>query len=157
MKFSGSDNLRVLLSFFVATLVTYTLASVAHTQQVISRLRDLGVTVGMGEWLRVAVGDWLGLYLYLAVIAVGLAIAFSVMSVVGRFTVGQRDVLFAVGGGLAMWVMLYSMKELGSITPIAGARGIVGLLLQCAAGVAGGFCFALFKNRAIPSARKLET
>jgi len=155
MKFSGSGVWRVLLSFGVATLVTYTLASVAHTQQVIGRLRDLGVTVGMGEWLRVAAGDWLGLYLYLAVIAVGLAIAFSVMSVVGRFMPGQHSVLFAFGGALAMWVMLFSMKELGSITPIAGARGTVGLLLQCTAGVVGGFCFAWLKNRAIPSARKL--
>lgn len=140
--------MHTLLSFIVATLVTYTVASVTHTQQVLGRLQDLGVTISAGDWLRVVLSDWLGLYLYCAVIAIGLAIAFTLMSIINRYLGNRALWLFPLGGALAMWVILFSMKELGSITPIAGARGTVGLLLQCAAGLVGGITYVWMKNRA---------
>ncbi len=142
----------------MATLVTYTVASVTHTQQVIGGLQDLGVTVNTGDWLRVALSDWLGLYLYGVVIAIGLSIAFTLMWFINRYLnrnvnhnvnrkLGKKAAwLFPLGGALAMWVILFSMKELSSITPIAGARGTVGLLLQCAAGLIGGITYVWMKK-----------
>ena len=144
----------------MATLVTYTVASVTHTQQVIGGLQNLGVTVRTGDWLRVAVSDWLGLYLYGVVIAIGLGIAFTLMSFINRklsrnvnHKLGKKAAwLFPLGGALAIWVILFSMKERGSIIPIAGARGTVGLLLQCAAGLIGGMTYVWMKKRANPFA-----
>ncbi len=131
----------------LATLVTYTLASVAHTLQVINRLLDLEVVIHAADWLRVILGDWVGLYLYWVVIAIGLAIAFTVMFAIQAILKGRKDWLFALGGALAMAVILISMKQLSSLTPIAGARGTVGFLLQCAAGLVGGVCFVKLNNR----------
>ena len=42
-----------------------------------------------------------------------------------------------------MLCILVSMRELASITPIAGARGALGMTLQCLAGAVGGAVFGI--------------
>ncbi len=134
---------KLFISFALSVLLTYTLASLAHTQQVLSGLLQLGVLIPMADRIAMSAGDWVGLYLYLAVIAIGLLIAFCVMALLGRVLPVPEMPLYAVGGALAMFVILFSMRELGSLTPIAGARGALGMSLQCLAGAVGGALFGL--------------
>lgn len=138
---------RLLPVFCVSVMVTYSLASLAHTQQVLSGLLDLGVTIPVADRITMIVHDWLGLYLYLAVITIGLLIAFIVMAVLKRYWPLSAVLLFAIGGTLAMFVILESMRELSSLTPIAGARTTFGLILQCLAGAAGGTVFGIAVNK----------
>ena len=135
---------KLSISFAMSVVVAYTLASVAHTQQVLSGLLGLGVSIPLADRLAMIAGDWIGLYLYMAVIAIGLLIAFSIMGLLRRIVPVPRVLLYGVGGALAMLVILVSMRELGSLTPIAGARGAVGLILQCVAGAIGGIVFGWF-------------
>jgi hypothetical protein len=138
---------KLSISFALSVAVAYTLASVAHTQQVLSGLLDLGVLIPLADRIAMIAGDWIGLYLYMVVIAIGLLIAFSVMGLLGRVVLLPRVLLYGLGGALAMLVILVSMRELGSLTPIAGARGVLGLSLQCVAGAVGGVVFGMSINR----------
>ena len=124
-------------------VVAYTLASFAHTQQVLAGLLELGVLIPVADRIGMIVGDWVGLYLYLAVIAIGLLIGFGVMALARRVLPVPGALLYAMGGALAMLVILGSMRELASLTPIAGARGVLGMSLQCLAGAIGGAVFGI--------------
>ncbi|ASJ70703.1 hypothetical protein [Granulosicoccus antarcticus] len=136
-----TNLLKLCISFALSVVVTYTLASVAHSQQVLAGLLNLDVRISLTDRIVMVAGDWLGLYLYLLVIAIGLLIAFTVMALLRRFVSVPGTLLYTVGGTLAMLVILISMRELGSLTPIAGARGALGLSLQCLAGAIGGAVF----------------
>lgn len=138
---------KLFISFAVSVVVTYTLASFAHTQQVLSGLLQLGVLIPVADRIAMIAGDWVGLYLYLAVIAIGLLLAFAVMALVRRVLPVPGWLIYAVGGALAMLVILWSMRELGSLTPIAGARGALGMSLQCLAGATGGAVFGISLTR----------
>ena len=128
-------------------LVAYTLASFAHTQQVLVGLLDLGVLIPVADRIGMIAGDWVGLYLYLVVVAIGLLIGFSVMALIRRVLPVPRTLLYALAGALAMLAILSSMRELASMTPIAGARGILGMSLQCLAGAIGGAVFGISLDR----------
>jgi hypothetical protein len=141
---------RLLLAFLPATVLTYSLATVAHTQQVLVRLSDMGVSLSAADCLSVVVGDWLGMYLYLMVIAVGLLLAFTIAALLPVKAPYCGMPMYALAGALAMLVILLSMREFASLTPIAGARGGVGLFLQCLAGAFGGMCFDLLRCRLLP-------
>ncbi|MFT4728962.1 MAG: hypothetical protein ACI9UN_003475 [Granulosicoccus sp.] len=134
---------KLSISFALSVVVAYTLASVAHTQQVLSGLLQLGVHIPIADRIAMIAGDWIGLYLYMVVIAIGLLIAFSVMGLLRRVLPVPRALLYGFGGALAMLVILVSMRELGSLTLIAGARGALGLFLQCVAGAIGGVVFGV--------------
>lgn len=146
---------KLSLYYAVSVLIVYTLASAAHTQQVLSGLLQLNVQIEMRDRLMMFAGDWAGLYLYLMVIALVFLIAFLVIAIIKHFVLTSvpAPILFAIGGALAMLCMLLTMRELASLTPIAGARGTTGLTLQCLAGAAGGavFGFALSRYRLVKS------
>ena len=131
----------------MSVVVTYTLASFAHTQQVLSGLLQLDVLIPVADRIVMIAGDWVGLYLYLAVIAIGLLTGFCVMALFRRVLPVPGTLIYAVGGALAMFVILWSMRELGSLTPIAGARGLLGMSLQCLAGAIGGAVFGISLTR----------
>jgi len=128
--------------FGLSAVVTYVLASVFHTQTILHGLTSLGITVSFMDRLRMTGGDLSGLMAYSFVIAIGLLIAFSVMGLLGRGLPLSPWVRYPVGGVLAMLTMLLLMKAVFSITPIASARDLPGLLLQCSAGLIGGLVFA---------------
>ena len=70
---------RILPSFLVSWLLTFTLASLFHSQYVVNQLVNVGVVVGFNDRVNLILEDWLGLLpTYGAIIAVALAIAFLV-------------------------------------------------------------------------------
>ncbi len=135
-------------AFGLATVVTYVIASVFHTQTVLFGLTSLGVTVQFQDRLRVTGGDLYGLLAYSFIIAVGLLIAFAVMGLLGRFLAISAWIRYPFGGALAMLTLLLVMKSIFAITPIASAREGLGLILQCSAGLVGGLVFAYFLDKA---------
>lgn len=93
------------------------------------------------------IGDWLGLYLFAAVIATGLLIGFVVARLLLRWRAWSSVPLYAVAGALALLCIHISMQWLLSLSPIAGARGTTGLLLQCLSGAAGGALYGFLRGR----------
>lgn len=137
-----------LLPWIYASLAGFLLATATQTQFVLHRLAALDIALPLGVRLQTTVDDILGLApTYLPVIAIGLAIALPVASVlIARLKPTQRKVrtfLFALAGFTALASILLSMEPIMNITLIAGARGMAGLLAQCAAGAVAGWVYAV--------------
>lgn len=135
-------------AFGLSVVSAYFVASVFHTQTILHGLTSLGIRVSIVDRLRMTGGDLSGLMAYSFVIAIGLLIAFVVMGLIGRFLPLSAWIRYPLGGVLAMLTMLLVMKAVFSITPIASARELPGLMLQCSAGLIGGLVFAGMLNRA---------
>lgn len=140
--------LRFLLAFLAAVLVTFVLASVAHSHFVMQWLRDLGVEIPGAVALRTTLGDLRGLATaFLPIVAVALLLGFAVAALVKRFLPSLAGVAYPTGGAAAMAAMLGIMHAAFKMTPIAGARDALGWWLICLAGAAGGVVFALLAQR----------
>ncbi|NVJ50530.1 MAG: hypothetical protein HWE11_09095 [Gammaproteobacteria bacterium] len=126
--------------YLISLLVTFTLASVAHTWQVLAALSELQVILPVSVWLESLVNDWLGLWsTYGIAQALGLLIAFSVSYWVpaARF----RWILYGLAGATAMVVILSLLNALLDVTLIAGSRSFFGYTLQLSAGIIGGLVY----------------
>ncbi len=128
-------------SFLTSWLLTFTLASLFHSQYVVNQLVNVGVVVGFSDRINLTLDDWLGLLpTYGAIIAVALAIAFSVAGLIYRKYNKYAFQLFVLSGITAFAVVLIAIESIMNITIIAGARGW-GFYLQLVAGAIGGFIF----------------
>jgi hypothetical protein len=133
---------RILPAFLVSWLLTFTLASLFHSQYVVNQLVNVGVVIGLVDRISLTLDDWLGLLpTYGAIIAVALVIAFGVAAKLSKklqkYTLG----LYVVAGSCAFVVVLVAIESIMHIHIIAGARGW-GFYLQLLAGAVGGFVFA---------------
>jgi len=134
-------------AWLIASTIAYLCASVLHSQTVLAGLSALQVPITLGERLSMTLGDLVGLNAYALVIALGLAIALPVLSLSPiRRRIASPMLRGAIAGVLAMAVMLILMRQVFGFSPIASARGAVGLLLQCAAGGAGGAVYGLMRR-----------
>ena len=134
---------RILPSFLVSWFLTFTLASLFHSQYVVNQLVDVGVVVSLSDRINLTLDDWLGLLpTYGAIIAIALAIAFfAVVLLVKKFK-KYSMALFVASGITAFAVVLVAIESIMNIHIIAGARGW-GFYLQLLAGALGGLLFAL--------------
>ena len=141
---------RILPSFLVSWLLTFTLASLFHSQYVVNQLVDVGVVVSLSDRINLTLDDWLGLLpTYGAIIAIALAIAFfAVVLLVKKFE-KYSMVLFVASGITAFAVVLVAIESIMNIHIIAGARGW-GFYLQLLAGALGGLLFALLTKALAP-------
>lgn len=131
-----------------AAVVTYALAALAHTQQVLARLSDIGARIAPADALAVAMSDLIGLRLYAVLIALAMLMALTCAAwLPARWLPLPRPARYALAGGAAMAVMLGAMQLALPFTLIAGSRGALGLALQCASGVAGGLVAGLVSAR----------
>ena len=137
---------RILPSFLVAWLLTFTLASLFHSQYVVNQLVNVGVVVGFSDRVSLTLDDWLGLLpTYGAIIALTLAIAFFVTAKLNKKVKKYSTQLFVIAGILAFTIVLIAIESIMNIHIIAGARGW-GFYAQLLAGAVGGFTFSqLFK------------
>ncbi|MFQ3196766.1 MAG: hypothetical protein ACJAUL_003498 [Paraglaciecola sp.] len=128
--------------FLLAVLVSFILASLAHSQFVLFELAKVGVQIDMASRVSMTLDDLLGLrQSYGPAIALGLLLAFAVMGAIRKYRPHTTPWVYPLGGALAMLVMLLAMQPIMHITLIAGARTPFGILAQCAAGFAGGWVF----------------
>jgi hypothetical protein len=135
---------RALAAFVAAVLIGYGFAAVAHTQHVMSRLNDMGMTVTVQNRLAATLHDLAGMApTYLPMIAIGFAIAFSVAAGVLRLAPRWRSVGYPLAGGVAVLAIHIILNQLFNITPLAAARTTLGLTAQALAGALGGWVFGL--------------
>mgnify|MGYP000462892146 FL=1 len=137
---------RILPSFLVSWLFTFTLASLFHSQYVVNQLVNVGVVVGLSDRASLTFDDWLGLLpTYGAIIALALAIAFFVTAKLNKKFKKYSTQLFVIAGIVAFAIVLIAIESIMNIHIIAGARGW-GFYAQLLAGAVGGFTFSqLFK------------
>lgn len=126
--------------------MTFTFASVLHSQFVVNELVAVGVKVSGMDRLSLSIDDWVGLLpTYGIIIAVGLLVAFLICGGVFRKALVldsvKRTFTWSLAGTAAIAVILLAMQPIMNITLIAGAREW-GFYAQLIAGALGGFVFA---------------
>ncbi|MEL0634524.1 hypothetical protein V6237_17255 [Pseudoalteromonas carrageenovora] len=148
---------RVLPSFLVSWLLTFTLASLFHSQYVVNQLVDVGVVVRLSDRINLTLDDWLGLLpTYGAIIAIALAIAFLVTAKLIKKVKQYNVALFIAAGIAALAVVLIAIESIMNIHIIAGARGW-GFYMQLLAGAVGGYTFShLIKTANNPKSEMCE-
>lgn len=128
--------------FLLAVLVTFILASLAHSQFVLLELAKVGVQIDMASRISMSIDDLIGLGpSYGAIIALSLLLGFTVVGTIRKYRPHTTAWVYPLAGALAMLVMLLAMQPIMHITLIAGARTPFGILAQCLAGFAGGWVF----------------
>ena len=133
---------RILPSFLVSWLLTFTLASLFHSQYVVNQLVNVGVVVGLSDRASLTLDDWLGLLpTYGAIIALALAIAFFVTAKLNKKVKKYSTQLFVIAGIVAFAIVLIAIESIMNIHIIAGARGW-GFYAQLLAGALGGLAFS---------------
>lgn len=130
--------------WFAAVFATVVLGIGFQTQNVLAKLNAIGADVGLGDRLSMTGYDifYLGKP-YFIFVGISLAIAFLAGGLVFRIAKHGRTLIFTTAGAVALFVMLYAMKEVYFKIPIiAGARDGFGIGLQMLAGAVGGFVFS---------------
>lgn len=148
---------RYFPSFFVSWLLTFSLASLFHSQYIVNQLTNIDIAVSWQDRISLTLDDWLGLLpTYGVIIALALLLAFLfsgwlVKQLKGYFVSRQstkhtnikhyRTILFAGAGIIALVIVLTAIGSIMNIHLIAGARGW-GFYAQLLSGAVGGCVFA---------------
>lgn len=139
---------RLLIRYIFATLLCFTLASIAHSQMVLAGLEQQGIVIPPVDRLQMTLSDWWGLLPgYGAIIAVGMLIALVVASWIGKRIGTMGGLLYALACAAAMLSILMAMQPIMDITLIAGARSTTGLTLQALAGFFAGWSFYWLRKK----------
>ncbi|TKB44395.1 hypothetical protein [Thalassotalea mangrovi] len=137
---------RFLPSFLASWLLTFSLASLFHSQYVVNQLVSVGVAVKLSDRLSLTVDDWIGLLpTYGLIIAIALLIAFLIAGWLVKKLENYGVVLFVVAGIVAFVTALIAIESMMNIHIIAGARGW-GFYMQLLAGASGGYVFAVMSK-----------
>jgi hypothetical protein len=141
--------LRLCRHFLMATIFAFVLASLFHSQFVMSELTSVGVTISVVDRLSMSLDDLIGLYpIYGVVIGLSFLVAFCISALlIKRFQLPSKAVYFA-GGGCGVATALFAMHPILDITVIAGARSTLGFICQSLAGAMGGWLFSLLRGDA---------
>lgn len=132
------------IAWLAAVITTVIFGIGLQTQNVISRLENLGADVSFTDRLSMTFYDirYLG-SLYVIFVAMAFAVAFLVGGWVFKFTKMGRHFIYSLAGAAAMLVMLLGMKKaFFDVHMIAGAKDSFGIGMQMIAGAIGGFLFA---------------
>ncbi len=139
---------NVLKAYLAATVLTFVLASALSTQMILSNVQSMGLDVSMGVRLTTTFQDLLGMTSsYLVLIAVAFIVALPVAAWLARLAPGGSPLLFALAGFVAIAALHLTLKMVLDIHPVAVTRTLPGLLGQCLAGAAGGWCYYLLRQK----------
>ena len=130
--------------FIRAWFLTFTLASMAHTQFNIGQLSRVDIPVNLTQRFTMTCQDWLGLLpTYGVIIAVGLLLGWLICTAILHFTHAQSTIAqisYVLAGGITIGVIHTAMYPILQVTLIAGARDF-GLVLQILCGLIGACWF----------------
>jgi hypothetical protein len=133
--------------FLSAVLVAYLLAAITATQSVVSSLGEMGVPVSFPERLSMTMNDIGGMAgMFLPMVTFGMLVAFMATALICRYRNQWRVPLYIIAGATALVCIHLALNLAFSITPVAIARTTGGLLLQAAAGAAGGLTYVLLSR-----------
>jgi hypothetical protein len=134
---------KAVFAYLLAVVATTVLGSVAATQFILAELRTMQVAVPFSVRIETTVHDIVGMSPTFAPIVAGaLIVAFLVAALLTRFVPLPDRRWYLVGGFVGMIAALLLVKAVLGGTPIAGARGTLGLVSQGIAGLFGGWVFA---------------
>ncbi|KGE03287.1 hypothetical protein [Pseudohaliea rubra] len=134
--------LRILAAFFAALGLAYGLGSIAATQFVLQEVVALGPTVPWSLRLQTTLQDFAGLAAsYLPLLAVAFALGLPAAAGLARLVPAARFVWYLTAGFAAVLALHLIMKAVLGVSGIAATRSLDGLLVQGAAGAAGGALF----------------
>lgn len=135
---------RTIARFILAAAVGIVAAIVFHSLSVQAGLTAIGAKMTLSTRLGTIGRDLLGLApSYGIVVAIALAIGFVVAAWLKWRLRPLAPVAYPLAGAAALAAALALMHvAYDGVTPIAGARGPVGFLLQCFAGGLAGAVFA---------------
>jgi hypothetical protein len=141
-------KLALLGHFLLASIATFILAGLLQTQMVLHELIKLNVEITFADRLYMSWQDLLGLLpTYGVIVCIGLLIAFAVVKVINTYSRFGSRYLYVLAGGIAMAIILMAMQPVLGVTLLAGARSILGIILQIIAGLIGGGCFVYLRSR----------
>lgn len=133
--------------YLAAIGVAYLLAATSATQHVASSLNSMGLPVSIGTRLNMTVQDLAGMAgMFLPLIAFGFLVAFLVTALLCRWWGRWRIPLYTLAGACALACIHVTLNLAFDITPVAIARSLPGLLVQAAAGAAGGYTYVFFSQ-----------
>jgi hypothetical protein len=137
------DLLRTAPAWSAAVLVTTAVASMIQSWRVQAGLTDLGVAIPPGLAAEAAMRDFAGLAVpLLLVFGLALLLGFALAGWLRVRLPGLAPFAWPLAGGTAVAATLALMQLNFQMTPLAGARGLDGFLLFCAAGALGGLVYA---------------
>ena len=143
-----SSFIRKPVGLIAAALTTSVVGSIFSTQSVIASLRSINVDVPLGTRLSMTINDLGILPMLGGLTAICFIIGFTVAALCSRFIGGNRTAWHIVAGATALIATLLIMKAVLLITPIAGARTLLGLLSFGLAGAIGGWVYAKINPKA---------
>lgn len=142
------EILRVMMAFVACVLVAEALAATASTQFVLHELGRLGVAVSFADRVDTTAHDIIGMLpIFGIIIGIGFAIALPVAWLLSRPLPQWRTPLFAAAGFTAIVVAHFVLNKSLSITPVAGARTGLGVLVQGFAGALAGLLYTRLSPR----------
>lgn len=142
--------LKLFRAYLAAFVATYLAACVFYTQQVIAKASAIGAEYTAAQQFETYLANFLGLWVYGAVIAVALLVGFIVAAVLKRILTPLAAVAYPLAGAAAVLATIYLIENTaaaGGAGAIGGARDAVGLGLQALAGALGGLVFAALAGR----------
>ncbi len=137
-----NSAIKLVSHFLIASMATFVLASLAHSQFVLHELGALGVEIDFATRLSSTLDDFIGLMpTYGIVITVSLLLGFVITSLIRKYLKHLGYWLYPIAGFVAILMAHIAMHPILDITLIAGARSTFGLICQCLAGAFGGWAF----------------
>ncbi len=145
----NKSRLHLMKDYFLAVLVTFSIASISHTQFVLSELIKVGADISFSTRVSASFQDFVGLLpSYAIVIAIGLLLGFAIASFIKSKLNSNHLGWYPLAGCVSLLTIHLAMHPILEITLIAGARTTVGLIMQLLAGGVGGLCFYYLRARA---------
>ncbi|WP_339489644.1 hypothetical protein [Pseudomonas sp. EL_65y_Pfl2_R95] len=139
------NHSRVLLQFVLAVLVTTLVGSILQTQYNLAQLQALGAPMPIDVRVETTCLDVLGFSpIFAILVLLGFAAALPVAAWLSKKIPSARWLLFALAGGLAIFLGLtLANAALPMPTFIGANRSFVGTLGLMASGSVGALFFAI--------------
>lgn len=137
--------------FFGASLITFVIASIVHSQFVLAELTYIDINISLTDRLSMTLQDLWGLFPTLGpAISLSLCLGFSSVVLLNKAFKPSKAInilLFPLAGAAALWSMFAAMRPIMNITIIAGARTTLGEFFLCLSGIFGGYIFWLLTKQ----------
>lgn len=135
-------SVRLCWQFFISAIITFVIASIAHSQFVLLELSDIGIDISLANRLSMTIDDLLGLLpTYGVIITFSLIVAFGLCSTAIKRYTAIPMYAYVFAGTLAIGAALVAMHPILNISLIAGSRSHLGFVCQCLAGTVGGWVY----------------
>jgi hypothetical protein len=143
--------IRIIIGYLLAVALTTAAGSALQSHLVARALIHAGGDIPPDVQLSMMQSDLMTFGpQFAAIVAIALAVGFIVAAVLKRVLTPLAPIAYPLGGACALVAAMFVLPillKLDGITPLAGARGGLGLAFQGLAGALGGLAFALIAGR----------